>query len=421
MDPPPAEELVRVGAQRTSRPPHTSGSGNNPRETGCSTVRGVELLRVVEFSPVDQRVVGQGQVCHLQQCREPSLILESQSGSGQTGNSPVLLENFNTRDTWRGLIRWSITFQHRGVHQWHQDTGEPLQRQRYNLCMMFSVFIDTAAQSCGHKVSELVRAVRDQRASASAAAAASPPPPPPSPPPPPPAHPGAPPPARARLCPRGLAPLLPGMSRLSPGLGQLSAGELQYPYPDPVRSGAAWYSPEPRYNTISRLMGASAAVSVPGMMHLSGMDGSGKSAVMALHAAPRRKRRVLFSQAQVHELERRFKQQRYLSAPEREHLAGLIHLTPNQVKIWFQNHRYKLKRQAKDKSVPDQDPDQASKKTPAAPAPQQHVHMSTDELEDLSPSPPLQLHAHMTHTDAALIETYANNVIGSNLLYGRTW
>ncbi|XP_054482833.1 homeobox protein Nkx-2.2-like, partial [Anoplopoma fimbria] len=57
-----------------------------------------------------------------------------------------------------------------------------------------------------------------------------------------------------------------------------------------------------------------------------------------------RKRRVLFSKAQTLELERRFLQQRYLSAPEREHLAGLIHLTPNQVKIWFQNHRYKMKR-----------------------------------------------------------------------------
>ncbi|XP_039638459.1 NK2 homeobox 2b isoform X2 [Perca fluviatilis] len=57
-----------------------------------------------------------------------------------------------------------------------------------------------------------------------------------------------------------------------------------------------------------------------------------------------RKRRVLFSKAQTFELERRFRQQRYLSAPEREHLAGLIRLTPNQVKIWFQNHRYKLKR-----------------------------------------------------------------------------
>uniref|UniRef100_A0A8C5E2W0 Homeobox domain-containing protein n=1 Tax=Gouania willdenowi TaxID=441366 RepID=A0A8C5E2W0_GOUWI len=62
--------------------------------------------------------------------------------------------------------------------------------------------------------------------------------------------------------------------------------------------------------------------------------------------APRsaRKRRVLFSKAQTHELERRFRQQRYLSAPEREQLASMVRLSPNQVKIWFQNHRYKLKR-----------------------------------------------------------------------------
>merc|ERR1712130_135032 len=51
----------------------------------------------------------------------------------------------------------------------------------------------------------------------------------------------------------------------------------------------------------------------------------------------------------VFELERRFKQQKYLSAPEREALAQLINLTPTQVKIWFQNHRYKMKRSTKDK------------------------------------------------------------------------
>lgn len=56
----------------------------------------------------------------------------------------------------------------------------------------------------------------------------------------------------------------------------------------------------------------------------------------------KRKRRVLFSKHQTYELERRFRQQRYLSAPEREHLASQISLTPTQVKIWFQNHR-KLK------------------------------------------------------------------------------
>lgn len=37
------------------------------------------------------------------------------------------------------------------------------------------------------------------------------------------------------------------------------------------------------------------------------------------------------SKKKVYELERRFKQQKYLSAPEREHLASVIHLTPTQV------------------------------------------------------------------------------------------
>ncbi|XP_015119748.1 homeobox protein Nkx-2.3 [Diachasma alloeum] len=58
----------------------------------------------------------------------------------------------------------------------------------------------------------------------------------------------------------------------------------------------------------------------------------------------KRKPRVLFSQAQVYELEQRFKQQRYLSAPEREVLASGLKLTSTQVKIWFQNRRYKNKR-----------------------------------------------------------------------------
>ena len=40
---------------------------------------------------------------------------------------------------------------------------------------------------------------------------------------------------------------------------------------------------------------------------------------------------LLIFLSQVYELERRFKQQKYLSAPEREHLASLIHLTPTQV------------------------------------------------------------------------------------------
>lgn len=64
----------------------------------------------------------------------------------------------------------------------------------------------------------------------------------------------------------------------------------------------------------------------------------------------KRKRRVLFTQQQVTELERRFLTNRYLNAQDREHLANMLNLTPTQVKIWFQNHRYKTKKATKDKS-----------------------------------------------------------------------
>lgn len=68
-------------------------------------------------------------------------------------------------------------------------------------------------------------------------------------------------------------------------------------------------------------------------------DRSGSSAGAGAHPSDgsggtvhkKRKRRVLFSKAQTYELERRFRQQRYLSAPEREHLASIIRLTPTQV------------------------------------------------------------------------------------------
>ncbi|KAM9711022.1 homeobox protein Nkx-2.1 isoform 1-T1 [Dama dama] len=130
------------------------------------------------------------------------------------------------------------------------------------------------------------------------------------------------------------------------------------PYQDTMRnsaSGPGWYgaNPDPRFPAISRFMGPASGMNMSGMGGLGSLGDVSKN-MAPLPSAPRRKRRVLFSQAQVYELERRFKQQKYLSAPEREHLASMIHLTPTQVKIWFQNHRYKMKRQAKDKAAQQQ-------------------------------------------------------------------
>ena len=57
----------------------------------------------------------------------------------------------------------------------------------------------------------------------------------------------------------------------------------------------------------------------------------GRTSAPNVLPSKKKKRRVLFSKAQTYELERRFRQQRYLSAPEREHLANILHLTPTQV------------------------------------------------------------------------------------------
>ncbi|XP_066570867.1 homeobox protein Nkx-2.4-like [Amia ocellicauda] len=251
-------------------------------------------------------------------------------------------------------------------------------------------------------------------------------------------------------------------------------------YQETMRNSAAatgWYgaNPDPRYSTISRFMGPSTGMNMTGMGTLTGMADASKS-MAPLHAAPRRKRRVLFSQAQVYELERRFKQQKYLSAPEREHLASMIHLTPTQVKIWFQNHRYKMKRQAKDKAtqqlqqennlcqqqqqqqsprrvavpvlVKDGKPCQNGSSTPTPnqqqvqqqqngsggvlPAssntinqhqnPQVNPLAQAQDLEEMSPSPP-SLHSqisNMAQIDTSTVD-YTNNMVSSNLLYGRTW
>ncbi|XP_009702881.1 PREDICTED: thyroid transcription factor 1-like, partial [Cariama cristata] len=128
-----------------------------------------------------------------------------------------------------------------------------------------------------------------------------------------------------------------------------------------------------------------------------------------------RKRRVLFSQAQVYELERRFKQQKYLSAPEREHLASMIHLTPTQVKIWFQNHRYKMKRQAKDKAAQQQilGQHQSHQTNSAGQSPDMGQHSA-------SPSSLQSQVSSLSHLNSSTSD-YGTAMSCSTLLYGRTW
>ena len=55
--------------------------------------------------------------------------------------------------------------------------------------------------------------------------------------------------------------------------------------------------------------------------------------VSAAGKTVRKKPRILFSQSQVMELEKKFKEQKYLSASERDQMASKLNLTPTQVRF----------------------------------------------------------------------------------------
>ncbi|KAM6390487.1 LOW QUALITY PROTEIN: uncharacterized protein J5M81_007242 [Pluvialis apricaria] len=61
--------------------------------------------------------------------------------------------------------------------------------------------------------------------------------------------------------------------------------------------------------------------------------------------------RTKFSAAQLQELERSFREQRYIGASEKRRLAAVLNLSQSQIKTWFQNRRMKFKRQTQDARV----------------------------------------------------------------------
>ncbi|KAF1468364.1 Homeobox protein vex1, partial [Pygoscelis antarcticus] len=64
--------------------------------------------------------------------------------------------------------------------------------------------------------------------------------------------------------------------------------------------------------------------------------------------APPGRPRTKFSAAQLQELERSFREQRYIGASEKRRLAAVLNLSQSQIKTWFQNRRMKFKRQTQD-------------------------------------------------------------------------
>ncbi|KAM7047590.1 uncharacterized protein M8220_005398 [Acridotheres tristis] len=67
-------------------------------------------------------------------------------------------------------------------------------------------------------------------------------------------------------------------------------------------------------------------------------------------SAPGRSR-TKFSAEQLQELERSFREQRYIGAGEKRRLAAVLNLSQSQIKTWFQNRRMKFKRQTQDARI----------------------------------------------------------------------
>ncbi|NXP52749.1 NOT2 protein, partial [Heliornis fulica] len=56
--------------------------------------------------------------------------------------------------------------------------------------------------------------------------------------------------------------------------------------------------------------------------------------------------RTIFTSDQLTQLEKEFARQQYMVGMERCQLASSLHLTEEQVKVWFQNRRIKWRKQS---------------------------------------------------------------------------
>lgn len=115
-------------------------------------------------------------------------------------------------------------------------------------------------------------------------------------------------------------------------------------HPLPIEGKLSWKD-RVQLNFISIVLVDFARCDYATLLRAAKVSNSTDNNVNSLSVAHDKKRtRILFTSWQVAELERLFAEQKYVSAQERLAISMRIGLSPTQIKIWFQNRRYKSKK-----------------------------------------------------------------------------
>uniref|UniRef100_A0A0R3W031 Homeobox domain-containing protein n=1 Tax=Taenia asiatica TaxID=60517 RepID=A0A0R3W031_TAEAS len=146
------------------------------------------------------------------------------------------------------------------------------------------------------------------------------------------------------------SPILPASNSLALGdSSKLRQQPLQPQVQRPVLPPSTCQQPPanalafPSYTFLQQL---AAVLSMPDAVSILAPVNAGQlQANQALSEAQRQgRRRILFTKYQICELLKCYKEKIYITQAERKRLARRLNLTTTQVKIWFQNHRYKIRK-----------------------------------------------------------------------------